>query len=147
MFLTHFVPMKTPKCYTWLESCGSHLSGGIKEKIFFSILQSVRFSRTLRTDIFLYTEKLSYLLLIMKYHRNFTCPCFLVNQNTFIILVTRPTLPSIGSSSYEEEQGGVEQQHPGAGLHSHCLQPCLELLPYLSQLLTSLKVLFFGLGP
>jgi hypothetical protein len=52
--------MKTPKCYTWLESCGSHLSGGIKEKIFFSILQSVRFSRTLRTDIFLYTEKLSY---------------------------------------------------------------------------------------
>jgi hypothetical protein len=53
--------MKTPKCYTWLESCGSHLSGGIKEKIFFSILQSVRFSRTLRTDIFLYTEKLSYL--------------------------------------------------------------------------------------
>ena len=59
-FLTHFVSMKTPKCYTWLESCGSHLSGGIKEKIFFSILQSVRFSRTLRTDIFLYTEKLSY---------------------------------------------------------------------------------------
>jgi len=52
--------MKTPKCYTWLESCGSHLSGGIKEKIFFSILQSVRFSGTLRTDIFLYTEKLSY---------------------------------------------------------------------------------------
>ena len=53
--------MKTPKCYTWLESCGSHLSGGIKEKIMFSILQSVRFSRTLRTDIFLYTEKLSVL--------------------------------------------------------------------------------------
>ena len=52
--------MKTPKCYTWLESCGSHLSGGIKEKIFVSILQSVGFSRTLRTDIFLYTEKLSY---------------------------------------------------------------------------------------
>ena len=62
MFLTHFVPMKTPKCYTWLESCGSHLSGGIKEKIFFSILQSVQFSRTLRTDIFLYTEKLSSLI-------------------------------------------------------------------------------------
>ena len=56
-----FGPMKTPKCYTWLESCGSHLSGGIKEKIFFSILQSVRFSRMLRTDIFLYTEKLSYM--------------------------------------------------------------------------------------
>merc|ERR550519_1431469 len=53
--------MKTPKCYTWLESCGSHLSGDIKEKIFFCILQSVRFSGTLRTDIFLYTEKLSYL--------------------------------------------------------------------------------------
>merc|ERR550519_773930 len=52
--------MKTPKCYAWLESCGSLLSGDIKEKIFFCILQSVRFSRTLRTDIFLYTEKLSY---------------------------------------------------------------------------------------
>ena len=52
--------MKTPKCYTWLESCGSHLSGDIKEKIFFCILQSVRFSMTVRTDIFLYTEKLSY---------------------------------------------------------------------------------------
>ena len=51
--------MKTPKCYTWLESCGSHLSGGVKEKIFFCILQSVRFSMTVRTDIFLYTEKLS----------------------------------------------------------------------------------------
>ena len=55
--------MKTPKCYTWLESCGSHLSGGVKEKIFFCILQSVWFSRTLRTDIFLYTEKLSYAIL------------------------------------------------------------------------------------
>merc|ERR1719305_1574111 len=55
--------MKTPKCYTWLESCGSHLSGDIKEKIFFCILQSVRFSMTVRTDIFLYTEKLSYMLL------------------------------------------------------------------------------------
>ena len=51
--------MKTPKCYTWLESCGSHLSGGVKKKIYFCILQRVRFSRTLRTDIFLYTEKLS----------------------------------------------------------------------------------------
>ena len=49
-----------PKCYTWLESCGSPLSDGIKKKYFFLILQSVWFSRTLRTDIFLYTEKLSY---------------------------------------------------------------------------------------
>ena len=56
--------MKTPKCYTWLESCGSHLSGDIKEKIFFCILQSVRFSMTVRTDIFLYTEKLSHLALM-----------------------------------------------------------------------------------
>ena len=51
--------MKTPKCYTWLESCGSHLSGSVKKNIYFCILQRVRFSRTLRTDIFLYTEKLS----------------------------------------------------------------------------------------
>ena len=36
-----FGPMKTPKCYTWLESCGSHLSGDIEEKILFCILQSV----------------------------------------------------------------------------------------------------------
>ena len=49
--------MKTIKCYTWLESCGSPLSDGIKN--FFLILQSVRFSMTVRTDIFLYTEKLS----------------------------------------------------------------------------------------
>ena len=55
-----FGPMKTPKCYTWLESCGSHLSDGIKKKIFFCILWSVWFSMTVRTDIFLYTEKLSY---------------------------------------------------------------------------------------
>ena len=61
--MTHFGPMKTPKCYTWLESCGSHLSGDIKEKIFFCILQSVRFSMTVRTDIFLYTEKQSYVFL------------------------------------------------------------------------------------
>ena len=27
-------PMKTPKCYTWLESCGSPLSDGIKKQIF-----------------------------------------------------------------------------------------------------------------
>ena len=59
-FLTHFGPMKTPKCYTWLESCGSQLSDGKNEKLFFCILQSVGFSMTLRTDIFLYTEKLSY---------------------------------------------------------------------------------------
>ena len=51
----------SPKCYTWLESCGSHLSDGIKKKIFFCILWSVWFSMTVRTDIFLYTEKLSYL--------------------------------------------------------------------------------------
>ena len=56
----HFVPMKTPKSYKWLESCGSHLSDGVKKQIYFCILQSVQFSRTLRTDIFLYTEKLSY---------------------------------------------------------------------------------------
>ena len=43
-----------------LESCGSPLSEGIKKNIFLLILQSVEFSRTLRTDIFLYTEKLSY---------------------------------------------------------------------------------------
>ena len=66
--------MKTPKCYTWLESCGSHLSGDIKEKIFFCILQSVRFSRTLRTDIFLYTEKLSYVFLSLSAtHIRHTC--------------------------------------------------------------------------
>ena len=53
--------MMPPKCYTWLESCGSQLSDGKNEKLFFCILQSVGFSRTLRTDIFLYTEKLSYL--------------------------------------------------------------------------------------
>ena len=35
--------MKTPKCYTWPESCGSHLSGGVKEKIFFCILQRADF--------------------------------------------------------------------------------------------------------
>ena len=52
--------MMPPKCYTWLESCGSQLSDGKNEKLFFCILQSVGFSRTLRTDIFLYTEKLSY---------------------------------------------------------------------------------------
>ena len=52
--------MKTPKCYTWLESCGSPLSDGIKKKILVFILQSVWFTMTLRTDIFLYTEKLSY---------------------------------------------------------------------------------------
>ena len=52
--------MMPPKCYTWLESCGSQLSDGKNEKLFFCILQSVGFSMTLRTDIFLYTEKLSY---------------------------------------------------------------------------------------
>ena len=52
--------MKTPKCYTWLESCGSQLSDGKNEKLFVCILQSVGFSMTLRTDICLYTEKLSY---------------------------------------------------------------------------------------
>ena len=52
--------MMPPKCYTWLESCGSQLSDGKHEKLFFCILQSVGFSMTLRTDIFLYTEKLSY---------------------------------------------------------------------------------------
>ena len=51
-----------PKCYTWLESCGSQLSDGKNEKLFFCILQSVGFSVTLRTDIFLYTEKLSYIV-------------------------------------------------------------------------------------
>ena len=30
-----FGPMKTPKCYTWLESCGSHLSDGVKKKNIF----------------------------------------------------------------------------------------------------------------
>ena len=55
--------MMPPKCYTWLESCGSQLSDGKNEKLFFCILQSVGFSRTLRTDIFLYTEKLSYVVL------------------------------------------------------------------------------------
>ena len=54
--------MMPPKCYTWLESCGSQLSDGKNEKLFFCILQSVGFSRTLRTDIFLYSEKLSYSL-------------------------------------------------------------------------------------
>ena len=62
--------MKTPKCYTWLESCGSHLSGGVKEKIFFCILQSVRFSMTVCTDIFLYTEKLSYLTSQLKFENS-----------------------------------------------------------------------------
>ena len=51
-----------PKCYTWMESCGSQLSDGKNEKLFFCILQSVGFSMTLRTDIFLYTEKLSYVI-------------------------------------------------------------------------------------
>ena len=59
IILTHFGPMMPPKCYTWLESCGSQLSDGKNEKLFFCILQSVGFSMTLRTDIFLYTEKLS----------------------------------------------------------------------------------------
>ena len=54
--------MMPPKCYTWLESCGSQLSDGKNEKLFFCILQSVGFSMTLRTDIFLYTEKLSYII-------------------------------------------------------------------------------------
>ena len=54
--------MMPPKCYTWLESCGSQLSDGKNEKLFFCILQSVGFSMTLRTDIFLYTENLSYRL-------------------------------------------------------------------------------------
>ena len=49
-FFGPFLPDEVPKCYTWLESCGSHLSGGV----------CVWFSRTLCTDIFLYTEKLSY---------------------------------------------------------------------------------------
>ena len=53
--------MMPPKCYTWLESCGSQLSDGQKDKLFVLILQSIGFSMTLRTDIFLYTEKLSYL--------------------------------------------------------------------------------------
>ena len=52
--------MMPPKCYTWLESCGSQLWDGKNEKLFFCILQGVGFSRTLRTDIFLHTEKLSY---------------------------------------------------------------------------------------
>ena len=52
--------MMPPKCYTWLESCGSHLSDGKNEKLFVRILQSVGFSMTLCTDIFLNIEKLSY---------------------------------------------------------------------------------------
>ena len=52
--------MMPPKCYTWLESCGSQLSDGKNKKLFFCILHSVGFSMTLRTDIFLYTEKLSF---------------------------------------------------------------------------------------
>ena len=59
--------MMPPKCYTWLESCGSQLSDGKNEKLFFCILQSVGFSRTLRTDIFLYTEKLSYVVSKINY--------------------------------------------------------------------------------
>ena len=59
--------MMPPKCYTWLESCGSQLSDGKDEKLFFCILQSVGFSVTLRTDIFLYTEKLSYWTEILRY--------------------------------------------------------------------------------
>merc|ERR1712110_466745 len=36
--------MKTPKCYTWLESCGSHLSDGIKKKnIFFASCRAYDF--------------------------------------------------------------------------------------------------------
>ena len=80
MFLTHFVPMKTPKCYTWLESCGSHLSGDIKEKIFFCILQSVRFSMTVRTDIFLYTEKLSYRNTQWKWGKQWCGTCLRAKQ-------------------------------------------------------------------
>ena len=38
-------------------------------QIFFCILQSVRFSMTVRTDIFLYTEKLSYAI----QNNNYTC--------------------------------------------------------------------------
>ena len=41
------------------ESCGSQISDGKNEKSFVLILQAVRFSMTLRTDIFLYTEKLA----------------------------------------------------------------------------------------
>ena len=35
--------MKTPKCYTWLESCGSHLSCGIKKKYFFASCRAYDF--------------------------------------------------------------------------------------------------------
>ena len=35
--------MKTPKCYTWLESCGSHLSDGIKKKYFFASCRAYDF--------------------------------------------------------------------------------------------------------
>ena len=52
-----FRPNGVSKSFTWLESCDSSLCNGTE--IFF-LLQSVWFSRTLHTDIFLYTEKLSY---------------------------------------------------------------------------------------
>ena len=90
--------MMPPKCYTWLESCGSQLSDGKDEKLFFCILQSVGFSVTLRTDIFLYTEKLSYgteYLLTLNLHTIPPDPCIVHIFSTagFLIYILTLTLP------------------------------------------------------
>ena len=87
--------MKTPKCYTWLESCGSHLSGGVKEKIFFGILQSVRFSMTVRTDIFLYTEKLSYVLSFTLFLTLFNLLVTFSHLNNIMLIHKRKCFSSI----------------------------------------------------
>ena len=56
------------------HQCSHWFNGHYMKKIFFCILQSVRFSRTLRTDIFLYTEKLSYVFLSLSAtHIRHTC--------------------------------------------------------------------------
>ena len=109
--------MMPPKCYTWLESCGSQLSDGKNEKLFFCILQSVGFSRTLRTDIFLYTEKLSYVNVICDssdifklYHNIGQCCTQLTNQSPRDPNFVRDckkrhgASSSFGNTSFEEEK-------------------------------------------